>query len=166
MFDLGVLGLTEAISRGTIGPDWELNGVGSVEGADSIRLGPASTLELLPRRSQREYGELLAAHDVGLALMLTPHPSLAPIEMAAAGMPTVTNTFETKTADALEAIAGNMIPVAPTVDAIADGLATAVGRSADPAGRISGAAVDWPSDWDDALGPAVMDRVDELLGGC
>ncbi len=166
MFDLGVLGLTEAISRGTIGPDWELNGVGSVEGADSIRLGPASTLELLPRRSQREYGELLAAHDVGLALMLTPHPSLAPIEMAAAGMPTVTNTFETKTADALEAIAGNMIPVAPTVDAIADGLATAVGRSADPAGRISGAAVDWPSDWDDALGPAVMDRIDELLGGC
>jgi glycosyltransferase involved in cell wall biosynthesis len=166
MFDLGVLGLTEAISRGTLGPDWELNGIGSVEGADSIRLGPASTLELLPRRPQREYGDLLAAHDVGLALMLTPHPSLAPIEMAAAGMPTVTNTFETKTAGAIEALSGNLIPVAPTVEAIADGLAEAVRRSADPSGRIAGAAVDWPSDWNEALGPDVMRRVEELLAAC
>ena len=33
--------------------------------------------------------------------MYTPHPSLVPIEMASAGMLTVTNTFENKTADAL-----------------------------------------------------------------
>ena len=33
--------------------------------------------------------------------MYTPHPSLVPIEMASAGMATVTNSFENKTADAM-----------------------------------------------------------------
>ena len=33
--------------------------------------------------------------------MYTPHPSLVPIEMASAGMLTVTNSFENKTAEAL-----------------------------------------------------------------
>ena len=54
-------------------------------------------LELLPRADQRAYAELLRDHDVGLALMYTPHPSLVPIEMASAGMLVVTNSFENKT---------------------------------------------------------------------
>ena len=40
MFDLGVLGLTEAISRGTLGPDWELSGVGSRRGCGQHPAGP------------------------------------------------------------------------------------------------------------------------------
>ena len=47
---------------------------------------------------------MLRGHDLGLALMLTPHPSLVPLEMASAGMATVTNSFENKTPAALEAI--------------------------------------------------------------
>ena len=35
--------------------------------------------------------------------MFTPHPSLVPIEMASAGMLTVTNTFDTKTRSRLDA---------------------------------------------------------------
>ena len=47
-----------------------------------------------PRRDQaRLRASCSREHDVGLALMYTPHPSLAPIEMAAAGMLTVTNTL-------------------------------------------------------------------------
>ena len=41
--------------------------------------------------------------------MYTPHPSLVPIEMASAGMLTVTNTFENKTSEALRAISGNLL---------------------------------------------------------
>ena len=82
----------------------------------------------MPRRDQAGYAELLREHDVGLALMYTPHPSLAPIEMAAAGMLTVTNTFETKTADALAAISPNLVAVEPTLESVVAGLSEAVGR--------------------------------------
>ena len=47
---------------------------------------------------------MLRDHDVGLALMYTPHPSLVPIEMASAGMLTVTNSFENKTPERMTAI--------------------------------------------------------------
>ena len=51
--------------------------------------------------------------------MYTPHPSLVPIEMASAGMLTVTNTFENKTAEALAAISANLIAAEPTIEAVA-----------------------------------------------
>ena len=66
-----------------------------------------------PARPQ--YGELLRAHDVGLALMYTPHPSLVPLEMASAGLLTVTNTFENKDADALRSMSANLIAAEPTL---------------------------------------------------
>ena len=62
--------------------------------------------------------ELLRDHDVGLALMYTPHPSLVPIEMASAGMMTVTNSFENKTAEAMAAISPNLIAAEPSLDGI------------------------------------------------
>ena len=61
------------------------------------RLGGGGQVNLLPRSEQRAYAGSLREHDVGLALMYTPHPSLVPIEMASAGMLTVTNSFENKT---------------------------------------------------------------------
>ena len=49
--------------------------------------------------------------------MYTPHPSLVPIEMASAGMLTVTNSFENKTPEAMAAISPNLIAAEPTVEA-------------------------------------------------
>ena len=54
--------------------------------------------------------------------MYTPHPSLVPIEMASAGMVTVTNTFANKTAAALAAISTNLLAAEPAVEAIAGAL--------------------------------------------
>jgi hypothetical protein len=104
MFELGVLALTQAVREGVLSPDWDLHGIGTVGGERRIELGRGTILELLPRTDQSSYAELLRDHDVGLALMYTPHPSLVPIEMASAGLLTVTNTFENKTAPALAAI--------------------------------------------------------------
>ncbi len=87
-------------------------------------------MKLLPRADQADYARLLRAHDVGLALMYTPHPSLVPLEMASAGMVTVTNSFENKTADAMSAISSNLVTVAPTVDG--DRRRAARGRRARP----------------------------------
>ena len=68
--------------------------------------------------------------------MYTPHPSLVPIEMASAGMLTVTNSFENKTAEALAAISPNLIAAEPGVEAIA----AALGRGGRAASTTSSAA--------------------------
>jgi hypothetical protein len=165
MFELGLLALQRAVQAGALGPAWEVNGVGSTSGASTIDLGRGTALRLVPRTDQDGYAQLLAAHDVGLALMYTPHPSLVPIEMASAGMITVTNTFANKTREAMAAISGNLIAAEPTVAGVAGGIATAIEAAGDHERRAEGAAVAWSRDWNDSLGDPLMDRVEELLDG-
>jgi hypothetical protein len=164
MFELGALALSRAVEEGVLRGGWTLHGVGTTGGSRRIELGGA-TLELLPRRDQAGYAELLREHDVGLALMYTPHPSLAPIEMAAAGMLTVTNTFETKTADALAAISPNLIAAEPTVASVVEALREAVAGAEDAERRVAGADVLWSRSWADSFDDALMDRVERLLDG-
>jgi hypothetical protein len=163
MFELGLLGLAEAINRGTFDDGWDFHGIGAVEGRDRFSLGSGRHLDLLPKRDQAGYAGLLGEHDVGLALMGTPHPSLVPLEMASAGMLTVTNSFETKTREAMASIAGNLIAVPPTIDGVVAGLAEAATHFDDYERRIAGSRVEWSSDWDESLNPEVMNRVVALL---
>jgi hypothetical protein len=162
MFELGVLALSRALERGAFA-GWELHGIGTVSPGRRLHLGGGDWMQLLPRAGQADYAELLRDHDVGLALMYTPHPSLVPIEMAAAGMLAVTNTFENKTADALTAISPNLVAAAPTVESVADALCAAAGDAGDAGARVRGSAVRWSRDWDESLGPALLDRVTAFL---
>jgi peptidoglycan/LPS O-acetylase OafA/YrhL/glycosyltransferase involved in cell wall biosynthesis len=165
MFELGVLALTEAVRGGAL-RGWELNGIGSVGAGRFVPLGSGAELELAPRSGQAAYADLLREHDLGLALMYTPHPSLVPIEMASAGMVTVTNRFENKTPAALAQISANLLAPEPTVPAIAAALAAAVAASEDHAGRVRGAQVNWSQSWDESFSDALVQRIIELLGGC
>ncbi|MEK6326333.1 MAG: glycosyltransferase [Actinomycetota bacterium] len=166
MFELGILALGRAVFDGVLGPDWELHGVGTVETGEPIDLGEGATLEMLPRRGQEGYAELLRAHDVGLALMYTPHPSLVPIEMASAGMLTVTNSFENKTADAMAAISSNLIAVEPSVEGVCAGLREAVAGVDDFGRRARGSDVRWSRDWDESFDDKLMERVTSFLEAC
>jgi len=163
MFELGLIAISRAIEEGAFGDEWEFFGIGSVSGRGRVALASGNRLEILPRQPQSEYGAMLGSHDVGLSLMFTPHPSLVPIEMASAGLLTVTNTFDTKTASRLEAISANLIAVRPSIEGVVAGLADAASRTADAEGRLRGAAVDWTSDWGESFGGDVMERVGELL---
>ena len=163
MFELGVLALTQAARDGVFGPEWELHGVGTVGGERRIELGRGMVLALLPRTDQRSYAEVLRDHDVGLALMYTPHPSLVPIEMASAGLVTVTNTFENKTAQALAAISSNLVGAQPGLDGITAALGDAAARVDDFERRAAGANVQWSSDWDASFDDKLMARVDSFL---
>ena len=125
-----MIALSRALAEGAFTGGWELHGIGTVERGRRIELGGGASLELLPRADQAAYGELLRAHDVGLALMYTPHPSLVPLEMASAGMLTVTNTFENKDADALRAISANLIAAEPTLGGITRALLEAAAGGA------------------------------------
>ena len=158
-----MLGLSRALERGAFASGWSLHGIGTVRAARRIDLGGGAALRLLPRSGQGEYARTLREHDVGLALMYTPHPSLVPIEMASAGMLTVTNTFENKTADALAAISPNLIAAAPTVEGIAEALDAAAAAADDAERRARGSRVAWSRDWDESFGDALLDRVVAFL---
>ena len=146
MFGLGVLALSRALEQGIL-DGWELWGIGTVGERRAVALGGGASLALLPRATQAQYARLLRDHDVGLALMYTPHPSLVPVEMAAGGLVTVTNSFENKTAATMTAISGNLIAVAATVDGVVAGLRDAVAAAGDHRRRVRGSAVNWSRDW-------------------
>jgi hypothetical protein len=166
MFELGILALAAASAEGTLGPEWELNGIGTVDNVEPMRLAGGAVLRMLPRSPQGRYADVLRAHDVGLALMYTPHPSLVPIEMASAGMLTVTNSFENKTAEAMSELSENLIVGEPTVDGIVASLREAVAAVPDAERRVRGAAVNWSQDWDTSFDDPTMDRITSFLRDC
>lgn len=163
MFELGLLALQRAVADGLLREGWELRGIGSVGTRREIRLGGGAALELLPRSDQADYGRILTEHDVGLALMYTPHPSLVPIEMASAGLLTVTNTFENKTAEALQTISSNLIAGQPSVESIVDALGQAVAGVEDVERRVRGTDVRWSRSWEESFGPELLERIEAYL---
>jgi glycosyltransferase involved in cell wall biosynthesis len=163
MFELGALALARAVGEGVFADGWELHGIGTIGRGGTVSLGGGAELTVLPRADQRSYGELLGQHDVGLALMYTPHPSLVPIEMASAGLLTVTTSFENKTAAAMEAISSNLITVPPTVDGVVAGLRTAAADASNVERRLRGSQVRWSRDWDDSLSSALIARLLPVL---
>ncbi|MFL5825211.1 MAG: glycosyltransferase, partial [Thermoleophilaceae bacterium] len=163
MFEMGVLALTRAVELGAFRGGWELHGIGTLDSGRRMDLTDGVALELLPRSEQGVYARVLGEHDVGLSLMYTPHPSLVPIEMASAGMVTVTNSFENKTPEAMAAISPNLISAEPTVDAIATALAEAAAGTADFERRAHGSAVQWSRDWNESFGDELMGRLTSFL---
>jgi WsaF, C-terminal domain len=161
MFELGVLALDRALAQGAFA-GWELRGIGAL-GGRRVDLGGGASLQLLARAEQRAYAGVLRDHDVGLALMYTPHPSLVPIEMASAGMLTVTNSFENKTAAAMSAISPNLLTAEPSVAGIAHALCDAAAAAGDVERRVRGSAVRWSRDWDQSFDDELMDRVESFL---
>ncbi len=163
LFELGVLALSEALEEGAFQHGWELRGIGTVSSGRRLALAGGAQLELLPRAGQRDYARLLAEHDVGLALMYTPHPSLVPIEMAAAGMLTVTNSFENKTPAAMAAISENLITARPTVEDVAAALLEAGRDVGDAERRERGSHVHWSVDWNRSFDDELMARIEGFL---
>jgi len=165
MFELGVLALRRVVEQGRLDGDaWTIDGIGAGRAFEPVPLGRGCWLALLPRMTLAEYQSVLPGYDVGLSLMLTPHPSLVPLEMAAAGMLTVTNTFANKTADALHALSENLIGAPPTVEGIAAALTSAVRRVDDLAARAAGARVAWSCDWRTSFDDATLQRLANVLG--
>ncbi len=165
MFDLGILALNRAIEEGCFDhSQWEFYGIGSVSNIESIKLSGNISMKLLQKVSLKEYAELLTGFDVGLSLMFTPHPSLPPLEMAAAGLVVVTNTFANKTEESLRSISSNIIAVEPTVEEVLKGIVLAIGRSSDYKSRIEGSNVNWSKSWFESFNDNVMSMVKAFCG--
>ncbi|MBN8868785.1 MAG: glycosyltransferase [Solirubrobacterales bacterium] len=164
LYEQGIAALNRAIAKGAFAPPWRIVGIGTLGGVQKIELEGGRELELLPRTSQGGYASLLAQHDVGLALMGAPHPSLVPIEMASAGMPVVTTVYgEAKDAEALTRISPNLIPVPAEQEAIVSGLLEAERRAGDIPARLAGAELTWPTSWSQSFDEETLTRIADLI---
>jgi glycosyltransferase involved in cell wall biosynthesis len=167
MFELGVAALRLAHQRGTFAAgEWDFLGMGERFHATALSgqaaLHPADWLDF------DGYAEQMRQSDLLLSLMLAPHPSYPPLEMAACGGLVVTNTYDVKTAKRLEELSPNIIAAEPTIEAIADALGEAIRRLADEEGRRAGASLALPDDWDEAalpLVPAIRQAIKEIRHG-
>lgn len=151
MFELTALALCEAYAQGIFDPEeWDCIGMGLGEGVVEILPGVYNTK--LPRMTLKEYTDAITDFDVCLTLMASPHPSLIPMDLGGSGAVVVTNTFETKTPEYLESLNGNIIPVAPDLHAIVDGLREAVERSKDLVTRWQNAHdMQYPRTWEETF---------------
>lgn len=163
LFEIGILALREAVSRGLFDGDWEFRGVGTLGPEYDIDLGHGRTMRLSGTLPQGDYGAALREFDIGLSLMLAPHPSILPFEMASAGQIVVTNAYESRTADVLRAISGNIEPCEADPFSVAEALAAAVARVGQHEARIKDASFDWVRDWDEAFDDKVMERISGML---
>lgn len=71
---------------------WEVVSVG--EPHRSLSLGNGLTLRSAGFLSLKDYAELLCSSRIGISMMLSPHPSYPPFEMALAGLHVITNNYE------------------------------------------------------------------------
>lgn len=121
MFPTAIEGLARFLADRAIPPDGvELLSVGLRH--DPVTLPGGHVLHSLGKLPLADYPDWLLTVDVGLSLMLSPHPSHPPLEMAAAGARVVTNRFANKD---LGRISRAILSVDGTAPAVARGLAQA-----------------------------------------
>lgn len=164
MYELGLAALHTAVERGIFNArEWDLLFMG--EDLPPVDLGRGVTIQSNPWLDYDSYAATLRQSDVGLSLMLSPHTSYPPLELAACGAKVVTNTFGVKTATRLQEISGNILPVDANLEAIVDGLAQAAARSKNTSAREEHARLHVPSNWDDVFTP-LLPRVFDQWRDC
>jgi glycosyltransferase involved in cell wall biosynthesis len=144
LFALGVAALRKLISEGKMsGGDWEFSGMGDPFGP--VPLSAECWLKALPWKGLADYAEQMRASEVLLSLMMSPHPSYPPMEMAACGRPVVTTTYGTKNKARLGEISRNIYAVEPTIEGIAEGLLSAISDGGTPE------PINMPTSWSESL---------------
>jgi hypothetical protein len=150
MFGLGLMALRQAAVDATFA-GWEFVAIGSPGSMPEFSLGGHTRLRLAPWLSYQNYAELLRTADILLCPMLSPHTSYPVLEMAACGGLAVTNTFATKTENALRQISDNIVAAPPSIEGLRAALLTAA--AAVNRGRPRTASLRLPHRWDIALAP-------------
>jgi len=74
--------------------DWEFISLG--EKHVDVDLGNGNKLVSKGKVTLEEYANYLLTSKIGLSLMISPHPSYPPLEMAYFGLKTITNSYENK----------------------------------------------------------------------
>lgn len=92
-FEILVMSLRNAVKCCDLS-QWKFYSVG--EDHDDVDLGKELKLVSLGKLSLEDYSKLLKISYAAISLMISPHPSYPPIEMAAFGLKVITNTYSNK----------------------------------------------------------------------
>jgi O-antigen biosynthesis protein len=164
LYEMGVLALKKAVERGAfLAEEWDLFSIG--EEVPPVDLGLGMVLQPHQWLDYEGYAKLLRTSDVGLSLMLSPHTSYPPLEMAASGMIVVTNTFGVKTESRLQRLSANILPTYPTLEAVVEGLVLASNRASDYGSRVANSTIQEPLSWDESFAH-VVPRVIQMYNDC
>ena len=128
-FPLIVDGLRAWVDRRADAATWEIVSAGQAH--DPVDLGRGVRMTASGKLDLAAYAELLRTSAIGVSLMVSPHPSYPPLEMASLGMLVLTNRFGTKDLSTWHANIASLDDVrAPAFAAALDGLVERFG--ADP----------------------------------
>jgi hypothetical protein len=100
--------IKKACQEGILTKEWEIYGIGAGETKD-VEIGKECYIHLQKSIPLQAYRDNLHTYDVALVLMETPHYSMLPIDFALSGCIVITNTFKTKTKEALSNISKNIL---------------------------------------------------------
>jgi hypothetical protein len=154
LYEWGLIALRRAIDRGAFRPpEWELWFMG--DNLAPVDLGGGAVIRQAPWAGYAEYARMLRGCDVGLSLMLSPHTSYPPLEMAACGAAVVTNTFGVKTARRLAELSPRLIACDPEPNSITNGLLEAAAWSRDARSDPGRSSVNVPATWEDSFADAL-----------
>ena len=122
LYDYGLAAIDQAFGKGLIDKDTEIVFLGS--NLQELQFVNGTVSSVVEGLSWDEYREFIQTVDIGISLMASPHPSYPPLDMIASGAVVVTNTWPGK--PSLSGTVNRIVEVAPTVDAITEGIAQAV----------------------------------------
>lgn len=160
LFDLGMMAIIKALDKKILVPEeWEFFGIGTISNDEYFPLTAGIKMKILPKVSLNEYYEMLSDFDLGLALMYTPHPSIPPLDMAAAGNIVITTSCFGKTPENLRKISDNLIAVEPKLNDIVEGISQGVFRVDDYQERIENSNLNWPRSWEEAYNEEVRTKI-------
>jgi len=170
-YELTLSAVSECVRIGIIDPaKWQLIGVGGSNSEHVCNLGRKGNkacIKMIQNVPEPEYKKMLLNADIGLALMISPHSSLAPLDFAAAGMVVVTNSFETKTQESFDEISPNFVVAEPSLNGIVDGISRAISMSdKNRNSKDKNSNFNWPTSWEDerCYGKPLFDKVKLWFG--
>jgi hypothetical protein len=125
LFEIGLASLRRLAKEGVIdSKSWEVLAIG--ENINPVNLSDSLILQPIPWMSFDDYAKKVRSSDLMLSLMYSPHPSYAPLEMAASGNIVITNTFSSKNKKELQKYSPNILAVSPNVDDISQALKSVI----------------------------------------
>lgn len=161
LFEIGLAALQYAAQMGAFNTcDWEVFAMG--ESIPAVKIDEGLTLQPAPWLSFDGYADQMRSADILLSLMLSPHPSYPPLEMAACGGLVVTNSFGEKTQEAFQGISSNILAPEPRITDIALAICEAIRRLEQPEVFED---IDAPESWDVAFSDILPYAID-AFGTC
>ena len=164
MFELGVAALQKAVGDGVLDAGrWDFVGMG--ESFSPVALGRGAVLRPAEWVNLERYARQMRESDILLSLMLSPHPSYPPLEMAASRGDLRNDDVWAKTAERLAQLSRNIIGVDPTIESVAAGIESAVRRLPRQHERLQDAELALPQRWGDSFEP-ILTRLMESSRCC